>query len=97
MKIPRLSVMGIMRINVLKSVSKSANKTVSEVSKFDWGDALADALIVSGIGFLAAFGGTGAAGVPTKEALWAAFVTAGVQFLTIMGLKRGLITKKAGA
>jgi hypothetical protein len=82
---------------ILKTASKTKTKAVELVSKFDWSDAIADAAIVSGIGFLAAFGGTGAAGVPTKEALWAAFVTAGVQFLTIMGLKRGLITKKASA
>jgi len=88
----RLSVTGLMR-----AVEGGVLKATKTAEKFDWCDALADAAIVSGIGFFAAFGGTGLAGVPSKEAIWAATVTAAVQFLTIMGLKRGLITKKASA
>jgi hypothetical protein len=92
MRVPRLSFMGIMKVDcILKTVSKTTTKAAEIVSKFDWGDALADAGILAGITFFTALSGIKLAEVQTTKAVTGAGISASLQFLTIIALKRKLI------
>jgi hypothetical protein len=60
--------------------------------KFDWGNALIDAIIVSGITFFSTLGGTAIAGdVSPIHILTSATVAAFSQFFIFLALKRGLV------
>ena len=62
---------------------------------FDWEDALIDAGIMSGLSFFGALAGLGVVGL-LKDPLMgilAAGITAGVQFFSILAIKRRLISE----
>ena len=53
-----------------------------------------DSAILSGLTFFTALGGMGVTGVIGLEAIKAAAITAGIQFCTVIAVKRGLIKKQ---
>lgn len=60
--------------------------------RFDWGNALIDAFIISGITFFSTLGGTALAGdINITHILTAATVAALSQFFIFLALKRGLV------
>lgn len=59
--------------------------------KFDWGNALIDAVITSGITFFSALGGGAVAGISDIHSVESAVVAAFSQFFVFLALKRGLI------
>ena len=61
---------------------------------FDWGNAICDAVILSGITFFGTIGGTAYVGVAGKDILIAGLIAAGSQFFAVLALKRGLIKKE---
>jgi len=68
------------------------NNSTTAVAKFDWGNALIDAIITSGITFFSALGGTAIAGdINTVHILTSATVAAFSQFFVFLALKRGLV------
>ncbi|MBT0159740.1 hypothetical protein G4O51_07125 [Candidatus Bathyarchaeota archaeon A05DMB-2] len=69
------------------------NETTAAVEqKFDWGNALIDAFITSGITFFSTLGGTAIAGdIDTLHILTSATVAALSQFFVFLALKRGLV------
>lgn len=68
------------------------NKTSAIEQKFDWGNALIDAIITSGITFFSTLGGTALAGdINTVHILISATVAAFSQFFVFLALKRGLV------
>jgi len=79
----RLSILGVCRA--------VENKAGATVEKFDWRNEAADAAILAGITFFAAFGGVTAVNVPTASACIAAGIAAGSQFLTVLAIKRKLV------
>jgi hypothetical protein len=62
--------------------------------RFDWNNALIDAIITSGITFFSALGGSAVAGLDTVPGIKAATVAAFSQFFIFLALKRGLIQPK---
>lgn len=96
---PRLSITGkvlTVRRMVKDAAGKVEKKTVETVQLFDWGDALTDAGILAGITFFTAMAGAGLTAVTYVKMIPAAAITAGLQFLTILGLKRKLIKPNGG-
>ena len=68
------------------------NKTTGVEQKFDWGNALIDAVITSGITFFSTLGGTAITGdINTTHILISATVAASSQFFVFLALKRGLV------
>lgn len=59
--------------------------------KFSWSEALIDSFILAMINFFSTLAGTSAAGLPSPVTLYAAGLSAALQFFTVLGLKRGLI------
>jgi hypothetical protein len=69
----------------------SVNSTILE-QKFDWGNALIDAVITSVVTFFSALGGTALAGdVNTVHIIESATIAALSQFFIFLALKRGLV------
>jgi hypothetical protein len=68
------------------------NRVVEQ--KFDWENALIDAVITSGITFFTALGGGAVAGGSSMNIIVAATVAALSQFFIFLALKRGLIQPK---
>jgi hypothetical protein len=66
-------------------------KTTTVEQKFDWGNALIDAIITSGITFFGTLGGVAATGASGINILEAATIAAFSQFFVFLALKRGLI------
>jgi hypothetical protein len=66
-------------------------KTTDVEQKFDWGNALIDAAITSGITFFSALGGGAVAGITDVHILESATVAALSQFFVFLALKRGLV------
>lgn len=88
----RLSITGMMK------VAEGAAKTVKGITeKFDWSNAVCDAGILAGITFFTALSGIKIADVETTRAFMGASISAGLQFLTILALKRKLIKSNGGA
>ena len=79
----------------MKFLCVQADKNLKQViaDGFDWGNAVGDALILSGITFFSTLGATAYVGVIGKDVLIAGLLAAGAQFFTVLALKRGLITK----
>jgi hypothetical protein len=70
----------------------TADKTATVGQKFDWGNALIDAVITSGITFFGTLGGTAVAGdVNGVHMIESATVAAFSQFFVFLALKRGLV------
>jgi hypothetical protein len=68
------------------------NNTTTIEQKFDWENALIDAIITSGITFFSALGGTALIGdVNTVHIIESATVAALSQFFIFLALKRGLV------
>jgi len=62
------------------------------VQRFDWGNALIDAVITSGITFFSTLGGTAVAGdVNSFHIVESATLAALSQFFIFLALKRGLV------
>ncbi|MEM2196424.1 MAG: hypothetical protein QXH10_09245 [Ignisphaera sp.] len=61
--------------------------------KFEWKEAIIDSSILAMISFFTSLAGTSTAGYPTPINLYAAGVSAALQFFTVLALKRGLIKK----
>jgi len=59
--------------------------------RFDWSDALIDSFILAMINFFSTLAGTSAAGIPGPATLYAAGISAALQFFVVLGIKRGLI------
>lgn len=68
--------------------------TETTVKVFDWGNAIVDALIFSGIGAFTTYASSLTIGVSPLNAVHTAVVTFGLQFLTYLGIKRGLVKEK---
>jgi hypothetical protein len=85
--IPRLTVKGL----IIYCANSMTN--VSE-RKFDWADALIDALIISGLTFFSTLGGGSVAGLGMVAGLKAAAVAACAQFFVFLALKRGIVQSK---
>jgi hypothetical protein len=66
-------------------------KTGEVEQKFDWGNALIDAVITSGITFFSAVGGGAVAGVSGIRIIEMASLAAFSQFFVFLALKRGLV------
>ena len=67
-------------------------KTAPVEQRFDWGNALIDAIITSGITFFSTLGGTAIAGdINTIHIIESATVAAFSQFFVFLALKRGLV------
>jgi hypothetical protein len=62
--------------------------------RFDWENALIDAIIISAVTFFSALGGGAVAGINTIHTVQAASVAALSQFFVFLALKRGLIQEK---
>jgi len=77
----------------LKFVCLAVETEVKQVLNdcFDWGNAVGDAVILSGITFFTTVGATAYVGVSGQNVLLAGLLAAGGQFFTILALKRGLI------
>jgi hypothetical protein len=73
------------------TVCCTADKTSTVEQKFDWGNALIDAVITSGITFFSALGGGAVAGVSDVHIIESATVAALSQFFVFLALKRGLV------
>lgn len=73
----------------IKAVCLNANGVT--VKQFDWGNALADSLIFAGIGFFTTYASGLTIGHTVADSLHLALVTAGLQFLTFLAVKRGII------
>jgi len=65
-------------------------KHISE-QKFDWADALLDAVIISGLTFFSTLGGGSIVGLDIMAGLKAATVAACAQFFVFLALKRGIV------
>jgi len=65
--------------------------------KFDWGDAVADALILAGVSFFTSLGALGVSGLLTNplQGLLSAGISAGANFCIILATKRGLVKREA--
>jgi hypothetical protein len=85
--IPRLTVKGI----IIYCTNSMAN--ISE-RKFDWIDALIDAVIISGLTFFSTFGGGSVAGLSIVAGFKAATIAACAQFFVFLALKRGIVQPK---
>jgi len=85
-RIPRLTVNGL--------TSSSAN---GQGQKFDWCDALIDAIIISGLTFFSTLGGGSVAGLGIDAGLKAATIAASAQFFVFLALKRGIVQPKQAA
>jgi hypothetical protein len=64
------------------------------VQKFDWADALVDAVIISGLTFFSTLGGGSVAGLDLMAGLKAATIAASAQFFVFLALKRGIVQSK---
>lgn len=73
----------------IRAVCTLANGAVVKV--FDWKNAVADALIFSGIGFFTTYASSLTVGGSVVESLHVALVTFGLQFVTFLGIKRGIV------
>jgi hypothetical protein len=70
----------------------AAEKTTKVEQRFDWGNAIIDAIITSGITFFSTLGGTAIAGdINTIHIIESATVAAFSQFFVFLALKRGLV------
>lgn len=81
--IPRLTVKGL--------TNNTAN---GQGQKFDWADALIDAIIISGLTFFTTLGGGSIAGLGMVAGLKAATVASCAQFFIFLALKRGIVQPK---
>jgi len=68
-----------------------ANAANNLEQRFDWADALIDALIISGLTFFSTLGGGSVAGLGVDAGLKAATVAACAQFFVFLALKRGIV------
>ncbi len=57
---------------------------------FDWGDAVADSLIIAMVTFFSALSASSLAGIPSQAALMTAGLAAAAQFSITLAIKRGL-------
>ena len=61
--------------------------------RFDWRNALIDASIIAGLTFFSTLAGAKTASLPDATCLYTAFVSAMVQFFTLLAIKRGIIRR----
>jgi hypothetical protein len=85
--IPRLTITGLI-IYCANSLTNISER------KFDWSDALINAVIISGLAFFSAFGVGSVAGLGGLPGLKTATVTASAQFFIFLALKRGIVQSK---
>jgi hypothetical protein len=69
-----------------------AHGRVDPNGKFDWQDAVIDAVIMAGLTFFTTLGGMGATGLLSnpKTSVLAAGIAAATEFFAILAVKRGL-------
>jgi hypothetical protein len=84
-RIPRLTIKGL--------TNSTAN---SQKQKFDWWDALKDAVIISGLTFFSTLGGGSVAGLGVVVGLKVAAIAACAQFFAFLALKRGIVQSMQG-
>ncbi|MCW4009165.1 MAG: hypothetical protein NWF05_00905 [Candidatus Bathyarchaeota archaeon] len=84
---PTLTVKGF-----VVSCADNANGAVTR--KFDWGNALIDAVITSGLTFFSTLGGGTVAGLSCISGVEVAMVAAFTQFFVFLALKRGIVQTK---
>ncbi|MGD6806348.1 MAG: hypothetical protein ACQCN4_05255 [Candidatus Bathyarchaeia archaeon] len=68
--------------------------TSATESRFDWGNALIDAAIISGLTFFSTLGGGSVAGLDGLSAFKAAAIAACAQFFIFLALKRGIVQSR---
>jgi len=70
----------------------SRNGLTTVNGKFDWNDAIIDALIAAGVTFFATIGGIGASGLldDPARAILAASIAAGGSFFAWLAMKRNI-------
>lgn len=73
-------------------IRMSRNGIKSADGKFDWNDAIIDALIAAGMSFFATLGGLGATGLldDPVTAILASSIAGGVSFFAWIAMKRGV-------
>lgn len=82
----------IPRLTVNELIVYCANSVASiSGQKFDWADALVDAVIISGLAFFSSLGGGSVAGLNAEAGIKAATVAACAQFFVFLALKRGIV------
>jgi hypothetical protein len=91
-KLVTLSLTGRM-IHLCANVTENVKATIIP-DGFDWGNTIADAVILSGITFFGTIGGTAYVGVAGKDIVIAGLIAAGSQFFAVLALKRGLVKKE---
>lgn len=77
-----------------KTFSCLSESTKAVEPKFDWENALIDAVITSGITFFSSLGGGAVAVGASTHVIQAATIAALSQFFVFLALKRGLIQSK---
>ena len=63
----------------------------STVKEFDWVNAVLDALIFSAIGFFTTYASSLTVGGSVGESAHMAFIAFALQFVTFLGIKRGIV------
>jgi hypothetical protein len=84
---PTLTIKGF----IVYCTNKLTNTTEQ---RFDWDNALIDAVIISAVTFFSTLGGGAVAEINAIHTLEAAIVAALAQFFVFLALKRGLIQSK---
>ena len=84
---PTLTIRGFM-------VRCAGQATGSMEQKFDWENALIDAVITSGVTFFSSLGGGVVAGLDSQSGIEAAAIAALAQFFVFLALKRGIVQSK---
>jgi len=62
--------------------------------RFDWENALIDAVIISGVTFFSTLGGGAVTGFDSASSIKAALIAAFSQFFVFLALKRGIVQAK---
>ena len=66
-------------------IQSTGNSTSTQETKFDWKDAIIDALIMSSITLFSTY-------ISTQN-IQGSFIAAGLSFCTFLGIKRGIVEK----
>lgn len=69
----------------------AATKTADAVKEFDWKNAILDSVIFAAIGFFTTYTSGLTAGLNALESCHLAIIAAGMQFVTFLGIKRGIV------
>lgn len=83
-----------LKTGITSKIQLSLKGSVKPDGKFDWGSAVLDSAILSGITFCSGLGALAAAGAVSSTGLIVLVSTVGAEFLGIIATKRGLTLSK---